>query len=119
MGGGGGSPKAAPAPAVSTVTKTVQLPAPAASTVTVTKEVGPPAPKDQIEEGTWTVGVDIPAGTYRTVGASSTCYWGIYKSGTNQSAIIKNANGGGNLTVTLSQGQDFTTERCGTWGKVG
>lgn len=116
---GGGTPKAAPAPAASTVTKVVQAPAPAASTVTITKEAAPPAPKDKIEDGTWTVGTDFPAGIYRTVGAGTDCYWSITKSGSNGQDIINNHIGGGNLTVTLKQGQDFTSNRCGTWGKVG
>jgi hypothetical protein len=70
-----------------------------------------------IHEGTWTVGVDIAAGTYRTTEAvGSTCYWGIYRSGTNGDDIIQNdIPGGGRPTVTLSKGQDFNTTRCGTW----
>jgi hypothetical protein len=78
----------------------------------------PPPPKPTIREGTWTVGTDFPAGTYRTIGAGSACYWKITKSGSNDSDIVNNHIGGGNLTVTLSSGQDFTTERCGTWTKV-
>jgi hypothetical protein len=72
-----------------------------------------------IREGTWTVGVDIAAGTYRTTGSvGSTCYWGIYTSGTNGDDIITNdIPGGGRPTVTLSKGQDFNTTRCGTWEK--
>lgn len=72
-----------------------------------------------IREGTWTVGVDIAAGTYRTTDAvGSTCYWGIYTSGTNGDDIITNdIPGGGRPTVTLSKGQDFNTTRCGTWEK--
>lgn len=72
----------------------------------------------QIQDGTWTVGEDIPAGTYKVTGAPSNCYWGIYKSGTNQDQIINNHIGGGNLRVTLKVGQDFETKRCGTWVKV-
>ncbi|MCG2621411.1 hypothetical protein LVY72_05710 [Arthrobacter sp. I2-34] len=72
-----------------------------------------------IHEGTWTVGVDIAAGTYRTTDAvDSDCYWGIYTSGTNGDDIIANdIPGGGRPTVTLSKGQDFNTTRCGTWTK--
>jgi hypothetical protein len=72
-----------------------------------------------IREGTWTVGVDIAAGTYRTTDSvGSTCYWGIYTSGTNGDDIITNdIPGGGRPTVTLSKGQDFNTTRCGTWEK--
>jgi len=84
----------------------------------------PPAPPKPaspvIDDGTWTVGQDnIPPGTYRTAGiAGADCYWSIFKSGTNQADIVTNHIGGGRLTVTLRVGQDFTTERCGTWVKI-
>lgn len=72
-----------------------------------------------MENGTWTVGDDIQPGTYRpkaTVGA--TCYWGVYRSGTNGSDIIQNdIPGGGKPTVKLSKGQDFKSSSCGSWIK--
>lgn len=70
-----------------------------------------------IQEGTWVVGRDIEPGTYRTANVvGSTCYWGIYRSGTNGDDIIENdIPGGGYPTVTLREGQDFQTRRCGTW----
>lgn len=117
------SPVAAAAaePTTVYVTETVVLTAapttPAAATTAAAPPPPPPAPT--IEDGSWTVGEDIPAGTYKTVGAGSDCYWGIYKSGTNQSDIVKVNVGGGNLRVTLKAGQDFTTDRCGTWTKIG
>lgn len=76
-------------------------------------------PMTKIPEGTWTVGVDIVAGTYRAVGASDRCYWGITKSGSNGSDIEDNHIGAGNLTVTLKVGQDFTSTNCPEWTKVG
>jgi hypothetical protein len=87
--------------------------APAAPTTAAAKPAAP-----TISDGTWTVGEDFPAGTYKTIGAGSSCYWAIYKSGTNGSDIIDNHIGGGNLRVTLKAGQDFETARCGTWAKV-
>jgi len=73
-----------------------------------------------IDDGTWTVGVDFPAGIYSTTGtAGSDCYWEISKSGSNGADIIDNHLGGGHLRVTLKAGQDFDTERCGTWTKIG
>lgn len=108
--------QAEPAPAVTvtvTETKTLEPVAPATPPP-------PPAPvAPMIASGTWTVGTDFPAGTYRTEGADSNCFWSIYKSGSNQADIIQNHIGGGNLTVTLRQGQDFTSERCGVWKKQG
>lgn len=72
-----------------------------------------------IKEGTWTVGVDIEAGTYRVnADVSSSCYWGIYRTGSNGSDIIDNdIVSGGRPSVTLSAGQDFNTSRCGSWSK--
>jgi len=72
-----------------------------------------------VGDGTWTVGKDIEPGTYRAAAAvGSTCYWGIYQSGTNGSKIIENdIPGGGRPVVTLSNGQDFNSTRCGKWEK--
>ena len=72
-----------------------------------------------IREGTWTVGVDIEPGTYRTsADVTSGCYWAIYRTGSNGSDIIENdIVTGGRPTVTLSVGQDFKTSRCGSWSK--
>jgi len=73
-----------------------------------------------ISGGTWSVGIDFPAGTYRvTANVGSDCYWSITKTGTNGSEIIENGiPGGGRPTVTLKKGQDFETQRCGVWHKV-
>lgn len=75
--------------------------------------------KNTISEGTWTVGVDIKPGTYRTTDdVGSSCYWAILASGTNGDDIINNdIPGGGRPVVTLTKGQDFNTKRCGTWAK--
>lgn len=72
-----------------------------------------------IGQGTWTVGRDIEPGTYRTAQAvSGDCYWGIYRSGSNGDDIIENdIVVGGYPTVTLSVGQDFENNGCGTFIK--
>jgi len=66
--------------------------------------------------GTWTVGVDIEPGNYRLAHeVSETCYWGIYRSGTNKDDIVQNdIVTGGRPSVTLREGQDFDSG-CGTW----
>jgi hypothetical protein len=94
-------------------------PAPAPTTHTTTTKPPPPAPT--IEDGTWTVGTDMPAGKYRTTApVDSQCYWGIYKSGTNKADIIANdIPGGGRPTVTVKVGEDFESSDCGTWQKIG
>lgn len=69
-----------------------------------------------ITDGVWVVGTDIEPGTYRAQNVPSDCYWAITVSGSNGEDIINNdIPGGGNPTVTLSEGQDFTTQRCGEW----
>lgn len=96
---------------------------PAPSTAPAATSAAPTAPTKgvpvTIEEGTWTVGDDFPAGTYKLqTAATSTCYWGIYKSGTNQANIIDNdIVTGGRPTVVLKRGHDFKSD-CGTWVKV-
>lgn len=84
-----------------------------------TAKATPTGPASVIDDGTWTVGVDVLAGTYRALGAGNLCYWSITRSGTNGQDIVQNAIGGGNLTVTIKAGQDFETKRCGTWNKTG
>jgi hypothetical protein len=75
--------------------------------------------QNTITEGVWVVGTDVQPGHYRTTAAvSGGCYWMITKSGTNGSDIIQNGlPTGGYPTVTLSAGQDFTTQDCGSWVK--
>ena len=72
-----------------------------------------------IGEGTWTVGVDVEPGTYRTQEpVTGSCYWAIFRSGTNKGDIVQNdIVKGGSPTVTIGAGQDFETSRCGSWVK--
>lgn len=125
---GAGEPVAATTP-LPTVTETVRipakaitLPAPPPVTVTVTETVTVAgASTDKITDGMWTVGVDVPPGTYKTIQAvAGSCYWGIYTTGTNQNDIVANdIVSGGYPQVELREGQDFESNRCGIWGKVG
>ncbi|MDR7166126.1 hypothetical protein J2X12_004180 [Pseudarthrobacter oxydans] len=72
-----------------------------------------------VGDGTWTVGTDIEPGTYRAAAdVGSSCYWGIYATGSNGSNIIDNdLPGGGRPSVALNSGQDFKSSRCGKWEK--
>ncbi|MEE6281651.1 hypothetical protein [Georgenia sp. MJ170] len=72
----------------------------------------------QINNGMWTVGVDVEPGTYRVVEAlTDRCYWAILRTGSNGGDIIENAlPSGGFPTVTLSDGQDFENS-CGVWNQ--
>lgn len=101
-------------PAEITVTKTVDV----THTTTKTVEV-PPDPVGVIRDGVWTVGRDIEPGQYRPVKEiQERCYWAILVSGTNGRDIVANDNvSGGFPVVTLSEGQDFESNRCGEWAK--
>ncbi|WP_216216256.1 hypothetical protein [Amycolatopsis aidingensis] len=69
-----------------------------------------------VGDGVWVVGVDVEPGTYRATDVGSDCYWKITASGSNGSDIVDNGiPGGGNPTITLAEGQDFQSARCGDW----
>ncbi|WP_200209099.1 hypothetical protein [Micromonospora coerulea] len=115
-----GAEKAAPSVAVTDAVKPSASQA-ASKPAAPAKPAKPPIPT--IEDGTWTVGSDVPAGTYRTVekvDPSAGCYWSITKTGSNGANIIQNDIVSGGLPrVTLKKGQDFETNRCGVWQKIG
>lgn len=68
-----------------------------------------------ISDGIWTVGVDIEPGTYRATDVSADCYWAILVTGSNGDIVTNGLPGGGNPSVTLEEGHDFETSRCGEW----
>lgn len=121
-GGAGGDSGATAAVAAPTVTVTETGKAPAGETSKApAKTSKAPAPKATIDEGSWLVPDDIPAGRYRMDAPpeNGDCYWAIYKAGTNQDDIIANdIVTGGRATVTLKKGQEFATQDCGTWTKA-
>ncbi|MFQ4149454.1 hypothetical protein AAGW05_12275 [Arthrobacter sp. LAPM80] len=75
--------------------------------------------KNTFGDGTRTVGRDIEPGTYVTAAdVGSSCYWAILASGTNGSDIVDNdLPKGGRPSVTIIEGQDFKSSRCGSWTK--
>lgn len=69
---------------------------------------------------TYTVGLTMEPGTYRANSTSGSCYWKITVSGTNYSDIVENDLGSmGIIDVIVQPGQDFMSNRCGDWTKVG
>ncbi|MBT2518232.1 hypothetical protein J7E29_12350 [Streptomyces sp. ISL-90] len=68
----------------------------------------------------YTVGLTMEPGTYEANVTGGSCYWKITTSGTNYSDIVENDLGkAGVLRVTVGGGQDFQSNRCGEWRKVG
>lgn len=75
------------------------------------------AKKNTVTSGTWQVGKDIEAGTYRANSqVSSQCYWEITVN--NGADIVQNdIPGGGYPQVTVSDGQQLKLQDCGTWSR--
>lgn len=75
--------------------------------------------KNTFGDSTRTVGRDIEPGIYVTAAdVGSSCYWAILASGTNGSDIVDNdLPRGGRPSVTIIEGQDFKSSRCGSWTK--
>lgn len=77
-------------------------------------------PKTSFSEGTFLVGKDIQAGTYRNQAGYDSCYWERL-SGTSGSfnEIIANGNLQGQTVVTILVGDNaFSSKRCGTWSLI-
>lgn len=71
--------------------------------------------------GTWRVGVDIPAGTYRSINAASaSCYWERLSGfGGNLAAIVANDIDGGVRLVTIGASDlGFRSNGCALWVAV-
>ena len=72
-------------------------------------------------DGTWQVGKDFAAGTYRA-DAGGGCYWARLRTPHGSDSIddiIDNGVGGGSQTVQLNDGEWFETAGCGEWQKIG
>lgn len=80
-----------------------------------------PAPVGGIGEGTWVVGSDIPAGTYRTAGPlADNCYFARLKDTSGDFAsIIVNGTPPGPTTLTIKPKDGaFLTSGCQPWVRV-
>jgi hypothetical protein len=74
-------------------------------------------PNPHFEDGTYTVGKDIQAGTYRTRVGSTGCYYSRLSGFSGElSEIISNENTDNPAIVTIaSTDKGFKSNRCGTW----
>jgi hypothetical protein len=96
-----------------------------AAPATTTAAAKPAGPQTSFGDGTWIVGQDIMAGTYRATvpGDSLVCYWEREKDlNGDMGSILANDNvhSGGHATVTIkTTDKGFKTSGCGTWSKVG
>jgi hypothetical protein len=80
----------------------------------------PPTPSVIAGDGTYRVGVDIPAGTYITAPNTNGCYWARL-SGFSGSIgdTIDNDIGNGQRIVTIAPTDaGFKTQGCGSWSTI-
>lgn len=81
-----------------------------------------PRPQTSIGEGDWLVNIHVAPGTYQSTSTES-CYWQRSSAATGGSrTIIANdiVEKGAKATVEISADDVmFTSNRCGTWAKVG
>jgi DNA-binding beta-propeller fold protein YncE len=68
-------------------------------------------------DGTWIVGSDIKAGTYRSSQTGSSCYWQRLSgfSGEFDDIIVNELTEAISVVEISSTDAGFSTERCGTW----
>ncbi len=91
--------------------------APGGSKATGTIRACPPAPPRTFGDGTYRVGVDLPAGTYRTRSNSSGCYWERLSGfGGSINEILANDFTDVNAVVTVSASdKGFRSSGCLSW----
>ncbi|WP_051734995.1 MULTISPECIES: hypothetical protein [Streptomyces] len=132
-----GSGKAGPAPTVTvTVTATpvlthdqileatAEILASASANSAPSSSPAPSGPATTISPGTYLVGEDIKAGSYKTAGPSSSsvpnCYWSRARNDSGElSAIIANELLPGPGRVTVKAGEIFETSGCEAWQIAG
>ncbi|MFF7227984.1 hypothetical protein [Streptomyces sioyaensis] len=91
------------------------------------KAAGKPAvagPGTTVGQGSYRVGEDIAAGTYRTGGPAASdiplCHWARAKDSSGETgSIIAHGTPRGPARVTVIKGETFETNGCRRWTKVG
>ena len=70
-------------------------------------------------DGQYTIGTDVPAGTYTAHAAPAACSWTIQHPVGLVGGLLgggqSSGGGAGDHTVNLQHGDKFTTAHCGTW----
>ncbi|MET7797894.1 hypothetical protein [Streptomyces decoyicus] len=89
----------------------------------VERAEAPAAPDATVGQGSYLVGEDIAAGTYKTGGPAASdvplCYWARAKDSSGEmDSIIANGTPQGPARVTVNKGETFETNGCKEWTKV-
>ena len=79
----------------------------------------PPVVYDSFDDGQYTVGRNIGAGTYRTTTATRKCFWATISDVETKTRKRSGYGKKGTITVKVTDDDEaFLTDRCGTWAKV-
>ena len=107
-----------PMPSPTDVPSETPAPEPSDSPTPMPSPTDVPTPPSTFGEGKVVVGTDAAAGTYR-VGApvTSGCVWALRGENTRR-GLASDVLVGGIPTVTLADGDTFTSKACGTWSAV-
>lgn len=115
---GGGTPTAAPATVTVNPAPAGQQPASAPASSPASQPAPAAGPKTEFGDGTFKVGEDIAAGTYKSSGPRSgspvpLCYWARMKNDSGGvDAIIANNNSQGPTRVTVKAGEYLQVTGC-------
>ncbi|MFI9075208.1 hypothetical protein ACIGW8_01660 [Streptomyces sioyaensis] len=123
-GGSGRKPAAQPAPTVAVTFTAKPVQASVGKPEKATGKAAAAVPGTTVGRGSYLVGEDIAAGTYRTGGPAASdiplCYWARAKGSSGEmGGIIANGIPQGPARVTVTQGETFETDGCQRWTKVG
>lgn len=99
----------APAPSATATSRPAVVPPTAQATVAVLPTQA--SPVQSYPDGNYLVGTDLPAGTYRTVGTGTSCYWA--RMDKNQGTIDNDLGATGGLITLVATDFELQVKRCG------
>lgn len=74
----------------------------------------------QLNDGLFEVGVTVEAGIYQTDAVGENCQWNIYTGDNYYEDIVDfGAGASAPVTVTVEDGQNFSSVDCGIWNRIG
>jgi len=110
-----------PATTPASVPNTVADTTPPVTDPPTTPPTTQPPPRIQFGPGTYRIGIDLPAGVYRTDGSGQSCFWARLSSlsGSADSVIAGEHTNGSPATVGIDPSDAaFTTAGCAVWLSV-
>lgn len=121
LGGGDGSSDTDPAASDSTSSSSDdKAPEESSEDAPAEKEEAPAEPEPETyDDGTYEIGKDIPAGTYRSSEETDMCYWATLKGfGGELEDVIQNGNSSPAIVTLEKSTTGFETNGCGYWVDV-